>query len=152
MTSTKDQDGPESERADLLRTRHIDVILGRRLRDHREAMRLAREQVGEVLGVSVQRIKDYEDGNRIPASRLWQFCARYGIEVETLFVDLPHHLGPPVEVSAPGMAEDSAPFTRTPADELLAAIGAAATDLNPVERYMALAALRGMAVRKFKKP
>ncbi|CAN5119534.1 hypothetical protein BH09PSE1_BH09PSE1_04560 [soil metagenome] len=148
MSVTKTATSKADAEKDRLKTRHIDLILGRRLRDHREAMGLGREAVAEALDVSVTRIQNYEDGHRISAARLWQFCRRYGIEVETLFDSLPHHVGGRVSE----LAEDEAGFDNPLADDLVRAIGAAAADLNPVERRLALAALRGMGVRKFKRP
>lgn len=136
----------EQDRLDRLKTRHIDVVIGQRLRTLREAMGLPRKDVAAALDVSVTRIQDYEEGDRIPAARLWQFCGRYGVEVEALFEDLPHHVGGRVVE----LAEDGAAFDNPLADEMVRAIGAAAADLNPVERKLALAAIRGMAVRKFK--
>lgn len=136
------------DKADRLKTRHIDVELGKRLRNLRDAMRLTRDEVARALDVSATRIQDYEGGDRIPASRLWQFCRCYGVAVETLFDDLPHHVGGKVlEVAEEGVA-----FDNPLADDIVRAIGAAAADLNPVERRLALAALRGMGSRKLKVP
>lgn len=146
--SRKSPDEAEQERLDKLKTRHIDLLIGQRLRTHRDAMGLARKVVAEALDVSVTRIQNYEDGERIPASRLWQFCRCYGLDVETLFDDLPHHVGGRVAE----LAEDAAAFENPLADDLVRAISSAAADLNPVERRLALAALRGMSVRKLKSP
>ena len=137
---------------DRLKTEHIDTTLGLRLRRVREAMSLSRREVAAALDVSETRIKNYEDGLRIPASRLWQFCGRYGLEVTRLFADLPHHVGPPPETPCvAGVAEESAAFDHE-ADDILKAIAVAAADLDPAERALALAALRGMGVRKLRRP
>lgn len=142
----------DEDKADQQKTRHIDVELGRRLRDLRDAMGLSRGQVARALDVSVTRIQDYEGGDRIPASRLWQFCRHYDVAVETLFDALPHS----VEDRASGMTEEGAPFSspfgRPSPDDMARAISEAAADLNPVERRLALAALRGMGTRKLKVP
>ena len=136
------------DKADRQKTRHIDVELGRRLRGLRDAMGLTRDEVARALDVSVTRIQDYEGGDRIPASRLWQFCCCYDVAVETLFEALPHK----AEGEARGMAEEGAAYVDPLADDVVRAIGAAAADLNPVERKLALAALRGMGTRKLKVP
>ena len=148
----------DQDKADQQKTRHIDVELGRRLRDLRGAMGLTRGEVARALDVSVTRVQDYEGGDRIPASRLWQFCRHYDVAVETLFDALPHS----VEGRATGVAEEGAPFSSPfgqpspddvpSADDMMRAISAAAEDLNPVERRLALAALRGMGTRKLKVP
>lgn len=143
-----DQGGTESDKADLVKTRHIDLALGRRLRDYRESMGLNREAVAQALDVSVTRIQNYEEGHRIPASRLWQLCRLFGVEASALYEDLPHHVGGRVTE----LAEEPSGFENPFADPVIRAIAEAATDLNPAERYMALAALRGMGVRKFKRP
>ncbi len=137
---------------DRLKTEHIDTTLGMRLRRVREAMNLSRREVAAALDVSETRIKNYEDGLRIPASRLWQFCGRYGLDVTQLFAELPHHVGPPTEaLSATGVAETAAAFDHE-ADDVLKAIAAAAADLDPADRALALAALRGMGMRKLRHP
>jgi transcriptional regulator with XRE-family HTH domain len=136
------------DKADRLKTRHIDVALGQRVRAIREAMGLTRKQVAQNLAVSETRVQNYEDGERISASRLWQFCGLYGVEVESLFEGLPHHVGNQVL----HLAEEGAEFDNPLADDVVRAIGTAAADLNPIERRMALAALRGMGSRKLKVP
>ena len=131
---------------------HIDTTLGPRLRRVRETINLSRREVAAALDVSETRIKNYEDGLRSPASRLWQFCRRYGLEVTRLFADLPHHVGPTTETpSLSGVAEEGATFDHG-ADDILKAIAAAAADLDPAERPLALAAVRGMGIRKLKTP
>lgn len=147
MSSGQDRRSGQ-DRADALKTLHIDVALGQRIRDIREAMGLGRSEVAEDLAVSVTRIKDYEDGERIPASRLWQFCGRYGVAVESLFEGLPHHVGGQVTE----FEDENAPFDTPFGDEVVRAINAAVTELSPVERRLALAALRGMGQRKLKSP
>lgn len=134
--------------ADRLKTQHIDVSLGRRVREIREAMGLTRKQVAQGLAVSETRIQNYEDGKRISASRLWQFCGLYGVAVESLFEGLAHHVGQ----EAVQLAEEPALFVSPHDDAVVNAIGVAAAALNPVERRLALAALRGMGVRKLKAP
>lgn len=136
------------DKADLVKTRDIDVALGQRLREIRDAMGLSRREVAEALAVSVSRIKNYEEGTRISASRLWQFCGRYGVSVEGLFEGLPHHIG----ARAVEIADENAAFVNPLAEDIVRAIAEAAADLSPVERRLALASLRGMGVRNFKVP
>jgi transcriptional regulator with XRE-family HTH domain len=145
----------EGEKVDRLKTRHIDILLGKRLREIRDAMGLSREEVGAGLDVSDSRIRDFEEGERISASRLWQFCNLYGVAVDSLFEGLPYHVGrranTPEEVR-PNAADEGADFDSPFGDSVGRAIAEAAKALNPVERRLALAALRGMAQRKLKTP
>jgi DNA-binding XRE family transcriptional regulator len=172
------------ERKETSRTRHVDEAVGRRLRDLREALGLTRRQVAADMGASEGRWQAYESGERIPASRIWQFCSRYGLDVGDLYAGLPFTIGPVAAPVAPpgalaepgvepgagkggpadgterrrmgGMAETGAPFEPAPdaslADDTMQAISAAAAALNPLERSLALAALRGMGARKLKQP
>lgn len=136
------------DKADKLKTHHIDVEIGNRLRQLRGAMGLTQEAVAQGLDVSATRIQNYEGGHRISASRLWQFCHLYGVSVEALFDGLPYHVGGTVRE----LDEKASPFENPLADEVVRAIGAAAADLSPIERRLALAALRGMGSRKLKVP
>jgi transcriptional regulator with XRE-family HTH domain len=144
------------DKADGAKTAYLDKAIGQRLRDHREAMGLRRHDVAAALAVSVSRIQHYEEGARIPASRLWQFCGHYGIAVGDLFGGLPHHVGPdaptesvPGRLVRGGMDEEAAPFE---VDVESVAIMAAVADLNIVERRVMLAALRGIGINRLKRP
>ena len=99
--------GEEDEARDRRKTRHIDTPLGEKLRLERDARRLTREEVATRLGVSGSTIQKYEDGStRISAARLWQLCRLLGVDVATLFADLPHH--PMLEGT--GVAEPASPY------------------------------------------
>lgn len=142
-------------RDDLLKTRHIDVLIGRRLREIRESMGLTQEQVGIALGVSAKSVGNVESGDRIPASRLWQFCGAYGVEVHEVFAGLPHEVGPPPSAHAlagEGMTERSVdPFAQPTDDPLVRALTEATAGLTPLERAMALAAVRGIGSKSLRK-
>lgn len=142
-------------RDDLLKTRHIDVLIGRRLREIRESMGLTQEQVGIALGVSAKSVGNVESGDRIPASRLWQFCGAYAVEVHEIFAGLPHEVGPLPSVHAlagEGMAERSVdPFAQPTDDPLVKALTEATAGLTPLERAMALAAVRGIGSKSLRK-
>lgn len=140
---------------DLLKTAHIDVLIGGRLRQIRETMGLTQKQVGADLGVSASAVKKIEDGARMPASRLWQFCGRYGLDVADIFADLPHDVGPIPAASLPNMAtgveEEGAPFAQPADDPLVEAIATAAANLTVLERALALAAVRGIGSKSLRK-
>lgn len=159
-------------RLETERTRHIDEAISRRFRELREALGLTRTQVAADMGASIGRWQGYEGGQRIPASRIWQFCRRYGLDVSEVYVGLPFAIGPVVaggETDVPtgtptgsatgfaqGMAEEGPafepasgnPHDASPDDSALRAIAEVAADLSPLERNLALAALRG--IRSYK--
>ncbi|NBW10430.1 MAG: XRE family transcriptional regulator [Caulobacteraceae bacterium] len=163
------------ERQETERTRHVDAAVSRRFRELREALGLTRRQVAADMGASEGRWQAYESGQRIPASRIWQFCRRYGLDVSAVYAGLPFTIGPvgedaadargevPVDTGgsiAPGlvagMAEEGAPFEPVsgnphdpaPDDAALRAIAEVAADLSPLERNLALAALKGIRSHK----
>lgn len=140
---------------DLLKTAHIDVLIGGRLRQIRESMGLTQKQVGADLGMSASAVKKIEDGARMPASRLWQFCGRYGLDVADVFAGLPHDVGPlraaSLSNTATGVEEEGAPFAQPADDPLVEAIMTAAAQLTPVERALALAAVRGIGSKSLRK-
>lgn len=144
-------------RDDLLKTRHIDVLIGRRLREIRESMGLTQEQVGIALGVSAKSVGNVESGDRIPASRLWQFCGAYDVEVHEVFSGLPHEVGPPaaaaqIDHAAAGVREaGEETYTAMPNDPLVIAITEAAAGLTGMERALALAAVRGIGSKSLRK-
>ncbi|MGA0544881.1 helix-turn-helix domain-containing protein [Brevundimonas sp. VNH65] len=84
----------KTARAGRERTHHIDLLIGRRLRDLRDLRGWSQAQVGAGLGVSAERIGQMEAGERIPASRLWQFCGLFGIDVTDVFAGIPQTIGP----------------------------------------------------------
>jgi transcriptional regulator with XRE-family HTH domain len=180
------------ERQETSRTRHVDAAISRRFRELREALGLTRRQVAADMGASEGRWQGYENGQRIPASRIWQFCRRYGLDVSEVYAGLPFTIGPVATADvegtartraagapgdpamgpaigptispaigrpagfAPGMAEEGVVFEagsgnpHDPAsdDQSLQAIAEVAAALSPLERNLALAALRGIHSHK----
>lgn len=157
-----------SEKGDEAKTAHIDKAIGLRLRDYRKALGLTRRHVAEVLDVSVGSIQHYEEGERIPASRLWQFCGHYGVAVEDLFQGLPHHVGPeapaPAELAEgsqeggeaqaayPNVAQSGGVFEGPVEDAIIRAIRDELVRLNSVERSVILRAVRGVGIKTRKTP
>lgn len=170
------------QRQETERTRHVDAAVSRRFRELREALGLTRTQVAADMGASIGRWQAYESGQRIPASRIWQFCRRYGLDVSEVYAGLPFTIGPvddgdigggaagtggapqvhpeskATAVFVRGMLEEGTAFERMSGnphnaaadDASLRAIAEAAAALNPLERSLALAALRGMHTHKAK--
>lgn len=98
---------PDAEEAkDRPKTRHIDVMLGQRVRLVRDARPVSRQDMADYLGVSLATVQRYENGSqRIAAARLWQICRRLDVKLAHLFAGLPHN----VAVDA-GLAEEEAPI------------------------------------------
>jgi transcriptional regulator with XRE-family HTH domain len=58
----------------------IDVIVGQRLRERREALRISQGRLGRHLGLTFSQIQKYEKGaNRIGAGRLFQIAEFLGV-------------------------------------------------------------------------
>lgn len=134
------------DRLDESRTRHIDVLLGQRVRRLREDHGLTQVQVCEVLGISSNQWSRHESGeNRIPAARLWQFCHLVGADVRAIFESLPHSVGP-VEKST-GMAETAASFDHEAEGEGAdtRSIASAARRLPASSRRLLLTIVRAMS-------
>lgn len=133
------------DRLDESRTRHIDILLGARVRRLREDQGLTQAQVCDVLGISSNQWSRHESGeNRIPAARLWQFCHVVGADVAAVFQGLPHSVGPVAKVS--GMAETGMAFHHaTDGDGAeTRSIAAAARKLPASSRRLLLAIVRAM--------
>lgn len=93
------------ETKDRPKTRHIDKLLGERVRLTRDAKPVSREDMATYLGVSVATIQRYENGSqRIAAARLWQICRRLDVKPAHLFAGLPYN------VISTGVADEGAPI------------------------------------------
>jgi transcriptional regulator with XRE-family HTH domain len=58
----------------------IDVIVGQRLRERREALRISQGRLGRHLGLTFSQVQKYEKGsNRIGAGRLFQIAEFLGV-------------------------------------------------------------------------
>ena len=64
----------------------VDVRVGRRLKERRNALGITQENLADGVGLTFQQIQKYEKGaNRISASRLQQFANILKIEVTWFF-------------------------------------------------------------------
>lgn len=134
------------DRLDESRTRHIDILLGQRVRRLREDHGLTQVQVCEVLGISSNQWSRHESGeNRIPAARLWQFCHLVGADARAIFDGLPHSVGP-FEKSG-GVAEAATPFDHMAEHERVdtRSIASAARRLPASSRKLLLTIARAMS-------
>lgn len=89
---------------------YIDVQVGKRLREFREAKRLSQTDMASALGVTFQQVQKYESGhNRISASRLHAAACFLKVPVADFF----HGLN---DMPPDGVSESEAriwAFTRT---------------------------------------
>ncbi|HYG87199.1 MAG TPA: helix-turn-helix transcriptional regulator [Azospirillum sp.] len=68
----------------------VDVHVGSRIRLRRTLMGMSQTALGEAVGLTFQQIQKYEKGgNRVSASRLWQFGQVLDVPVSFFFDDMP---------------------------------------------------------------
>ena len=68
------------------RDKRIDVRLGAKIRDRRQALGMTQIELGKRLGVTFQQIQKYETGtNAIASTRIAALCKALGIEPNDLF-------------------------------------------------------------------
>lgn len=64
----------------------IDVLVGKRVRERRQALGVSQESLAEALGVSFQQVQKYENGkNRVSASRLYEIAAALDTSISYFF-------------------------------------------------------------------
>ena len=68
------------------RDKRIDVRLGAKIRDRRQALGMTQIELGKRLGVTFQQIQKYETGtNAIASTRIAALCKALDIEPNDLF-------------------------------------------------------------------
>lgn len=68
----------------------VDVHVGSRIRLRRTLMGMSQTALAESVGLTFQQIQKYEKGgNRVSASRLWQFGQVLDVPVSFFFDDMP---------------------------------------------------------------
>jgi transcriptional regulator with XRE-family HTH domain len=64
---------------------HLDVAIGRRIRDRRRAAGVSQGQLARSIGVTFQQVQKYERGaNRVSFSRLMEIVAALGCQLSDL--------------------------------------------------------------------
>lgn len=64
----------------------IDVHVGRKLRERREALNISQGRLGRYLGLTFSQVQKYEKGsNRIGAGRLYQIAGYLGVQPSYFF-------------------------------------------------------------------
>jgi transcriptional regulator with XRE-family HTH domain len=67
----------------------VDVHVGQRLRQRRWMMGMTQQQLGDLIGVNLQQIQNYESGaSRISAGRMWDVAMAIGVPVLFFFEGL----------------------------------------------------------------
>ena len=92
---------------------NIDVVIGKRLRALRNALKISQGKLGEDVGISFQQVQKYERGsNRISASRLYTIAKALGVDVNVFYEDF---LGDASgDGAAGGLAEAGASYRAGP--------------------------------------
>lgn len=121
-----------------LTANEIDVHVGARLRERREALGLSQGKLGQHLGLTFSQIQKYEKGsNRIGAGRLFQIAEFLRVPVTYFFLNLDGQEEPAEGANAtPTSAESRA---------LTAAFGAIR---DPETRASTLALVRSLAAEE----
>ncbi|MFN7111125.1 MAG: helix-turn-helix domain-containing protein [Brevundimonas sp.] len=67
----------------------VDLHVGRRVAERRQALRYSQAQLAQAAGVTFQQIQKYERGsNRIAASRLWEMAEFLNVDLNYFFEGL----------------------------------------------------------------
>jgi transcriptional regulator with XRE-family HTH domain len=81
----------------------IDLHVGRRVAERRQALRYSQAQLAKAAGVTFQQVQKYERGaNRIAASRLWEMAEFLNVDLNYFFDGLAGQARP--ELHARGAA------------------------------------------------
>ncbi|MBB3871386.1 MAG: helix-turn-helix domain-containing protein [Brevundimonas sp.] len=73
----------------------VDLHVGRRVAERRQALRYSQAQLAQAAGVTFQQIQKYERGsNRIAASRLWEMAEFLNVDLNYFFEGLGLSDGP----------------------------------------------------------
>ena len=72
------------------KSKHVDVHVGKRLKQRRILLGLSQTQMADMLGISFQQIQKYEKGtNRISASRLVDLSNVLDVNITYFFNEIP---------------------------------------------------------------
>jgi len=74
--------------------RPVDIHVGQQVRLHRTLLGLTQQQVAQALNLTFQQIQKYErGGNRISASRLFEYSKLFDVPVSAFFEGIHEHSG-----------------------------------------------------------
>ncbi|MEJ6745574.1 MAG: helix-turn-helix transcriptional regulator [Yoonia sp.] len=81
---------------------HVDVHVGKRIRQRRWMNGTTQQQLAEAVGIKFQQIQKYETGmNRVSASRLWDIANVLTVPVSFFFEGLDASAAQPGEGDVP---------------------------------------------------
>ena len=67
----------------------VDCHVGRRVRHRRWMLGITRQQLGDMIGITISQIQKYEAGtNRISTSRMWDIAAAMEVPMAFFFEGL----------------------------------------------------------------
>lgn len=79
----------------------IDLYVGRRVAERRQALRYSQAQLAQAAGVTFQQVQKYERGaNRIAASRLWEMAEFLNVDLNYFFDGLGGKATPELDARA----------------------------------------------------
>lgn len=79
----------------------LDIRVGHRIRERREALRITQNRLARQLGVTFSQVQKYEKGtNRIGAGRLYIVAAYLGVPVAFFFDGIGDGVGPAATVAS----------------------------------------------------
>jgi transcriptional regulator with XRE-family HTH domain len=72
----------------------VDLWIGRRLRKRRRELRMSMQELGRLLGITLQQVHKYETGGtRVSGSRLFDLACILSVSVNYFFADIPTSVG-----------------------------------------------------------
>jgi transcriptional regulator with XRE-family HTH domain len=72
----------------------VDLWIGRRVRKRRRELRMSMQELGGLLGITLQQVHKYETGGtRVSGSRLFDLACILNVSVNYFFADIPTSVG-----------------------------------------------------------
>jgi len=73
----------------MKKPKSVDIVVGKRVRLRRVAIKMSQEELAKALGITFQQVQKYENGtNRISCSRLYDIARALKAPITHFFADL----------------------------------------------------------------
>ena len=73
----------------MKKPKSVDIVVGKRVRLRRVAIKMSQEELAKALGITFQQVQKYENGtNRISCSRLYDIARALKTPINYFFSDL----------------------------------------------------------------
>lgn len=73
----------------MKKPKSVDIVVGKRVRLRRVAIKMSQEELAKALGITFQQVQKYENGtNRISCSRLYDIARALKTPIGYFFADL----------------------------------------------------------------